>query len=194
MVENINSFNEPLPRDQKHRNREEIRSKKHTSSSKPQKVAEVSPSESKRGVKNVSKSPKWLKSSNKNSPKKKESPKRSSSPLYKRKPSKSYLEQVAPSVDSVEERPRRLSHYQIQSVFENDQREELERVKKANKELKDTIEKLMKNHLQEKKRMVENFEKLTQDYDKYAKFYKENFERLRKYNEQKQQEAQPCQT
>ena len=165
------------------RNREAIRTKQHNfniHSNKPQ-IGPVSPKATKVSPKHV-KSPKWAKS-----------PKNSSKEIsvYDRKPSKSYIDQnkpfIAEEINNIDEKPRRLSNYRIQSVFESDQREELERVKKANRELKDTIEKLMKNHLEEKKRMVDNIEKLTTDYDKYAKFYRDNFERLSKFNEQRQE-------
>jgi tRNA(Ser,Leu) C12 N-acetylase TAN1 len=55
---------------------------------------------------------------------------------------------------------------------------ELENIKLANKELKETIQKLMESHLAEKKRMVVKFEEETENYAKYYEFYHDNFEKL----------------
>lgn len=155
--------------DRQARNREAIRLKKNLDNAKPQKPEEFSPSEKK-------------------SPKRKASPKKSQSPVYSRLPDLKYLKDYSTPLsqnDVSEEKPRTLANYKIGNTQENELKAELEKIKRANLELKDTMEKLMSSHIDEKKRIVQSAEKLTQDYDKYARFYRDNFDRLRKYNEQK---------
>lgn len=56
---------------------------------------------------------------------------------------------------------------------------ELEKVKKSNLELKDTIQKMVESHLAEKKKMVAKFEKETENYFKYYQFFHDNEPKLK---------------
>ena len=59
-------------------------------------------------------------------------------------------------------------------------------IKKANIELKDTIQKMMESHLAEKKRMVSKFEEETINYSKYHTFFNENINQIHKIEKYQQ--------
>lgn len=61
---------------------------------------------------------------------------------------------------------------------------EIKIIKKANIELKDTIQKIKGSNLKEKKRMITKFEEETKNYSKYHKFFNENIEKLQLIEEQ----------
>lgn len=86
--------------------------------------------------------------------------------------------------DEGDEEPRQYKVFKINRKEESvqsigpDLQEEVENVKNANSELKDTIQKLMETHLVEKKRMLVKLEEETTNYVRYYQFYHDNFEKI----------------